>query len=163
MAIIVCYWKHDIWPAFGLYYCRCNGSVDKILHEFIFLKLINNSYEFKFLFTSCAFPIGQSVLKRNLIGWSESNRKLINFLSNELINLRKGIGAIFYQHFHCIDSNSVITVDWLPCFYKRTYEVEKDNFYHLFKVLLYFSITYNSLIYVILNTNSNLIVLTQHI
>ena len=29
---------------------------------------------------------------------------LINFLSNELINLRKGIGAIFYQHFHCIDS-----------------------------------------------------------
>jgi hypothetical protein len=50
-----------------------------------FLKLIN-SYEFKFLFTSCAFPIGQSVLKRNLIGSSKSNRKLINFLSNELIN-----------------------------------------------------------------------------
>ena len=51
------------------------------------------------------FPIGLSVLKRNLIGLSRSNRKLINFLSNELINLRKGIGAIFYQHFHCIDSN----------------------------------------------------------
>jgi hypothetical protein len=32
------------------------------------------------------------------------NKKLINFLSNELINLRKGIGAIFYQHFHFIDS-----------------------------------------------------------
>jgi hypothetical protein len=62
-------------------------------------------YEFKFLFTSCAFPIGQSVLKRNLIGSSKSNRKLINFLSNELINLRKGIGAIFYQHFNCIDSS----------------------------------------------------------
>jgi hypothetical protein len=61
-------------------------------------------YKFKFLFTSCAFPIGQSALKRNLIGSSKSNRKLINFLSNELINLRKGIGAIFYQHFHCIDS-----------------------------------------------------------
>ena len=30
--------------------------------------------------------------------------KLIYFLSNELINLRKGIGAIFYQHFYCIDS-----------------------------------------------------------
>jgi hypothetical protein len=70
-----------------------------------FPKLIN-SYKFKFLFTSCAFPIGQSVLKRNLIGSSKSNRKLINnILSNELINLRKGIGAIFYQHFHCIDSN----------------------------------------------------------
>jgi hypothetical protein len=32
---------------------------------------------------------------------------LINFLSNELINLRKGIGAIFYQHFHCIDSKGL--------------------------------------------------------
>jgi hypothetical protein len=70
-----------------------------------FLKLIN-SYEFKFLFTSCAFPIGQSFLKRNLIGSSKSNRKLINFLSNEFINLRNGIGAIFYQHFHCIDSKA---------------------------------------------------------
>jgi hypothetical protein len=58
------------------------------------------------LFTSCAFPIGESVLKRNLIGSSKSNRKLINFLSNELSNLRKGIAAIFYQHFHCIDSNT---------------------------------------------------------
>jgi hypothetical protein len=38
---------------------------------------------------------------------SRSNRKLINFLSNELINLRKGIGAIFYQHFYCIDSTSI--------------------------------------------------------
>jgi hypothetical protein len=28
-------------------------------------------------------------------------------LSNELINLRKGIGAIFYQHFHCIDSKAL--------------------------------------------------------
>ena len=65
-----------------------------------------NSYEFKFLFTSCAFPIGQPVLKRNLIGSSRSNRKLINFVSNELINLRKGIGAIFYQHFYCIDSKA---------------------------------------------------------
>ena len=72
-----------------------------------FLKLIN-SYEFKFLFTSCAFPIGQLVLKRNLIGSSKSNRKLINFLSNELINLRKGIVAIFDQHFHCIDSNDFV-------------------------------------------------------
>ena len=36
----------------------------------------------------------------SIIGSSKSNRKLINFLSNELINLRKGIGAIFYQHFH---------------------------------------------------------------
>jgi hypothetical protein len=50
---------------------------------------VDRSNEFKFLFTSCAFPIGQSVLKRNLIGSSKSNRKLINFLSNELINLRK--------------------------------------------------------------------------
>ena len=73
--------------------------------KIIIIIIIINSYEFKFLFTSCAFPIGQSVLKRNLIGSSKSNRKLINFLSNELINLRKGIGAIFYQHFHCIDSN----------------------------------------------------------
>ena len=72
-----------------------------------FLKLIN-SYEFKFLFTSCGVPMGQSVLKRNLIGSSKSNRKLINFLSNELINLRKGIGAIFYQHFRCIDSKTPI-------------------------------------------------------
>jgi hypothetical protein len=58
-------------------------------------------------FSSCAFPIGQSVLKQNLIGSSKSNRKLINFLSNELIKLRKGIGVIFYQHFHCIDSNVI--------------------------------------------------------
>jgi hypothetical protein len=42
------------------------------------------------------------------IGSSKSNRKLINFLSNELINLRKGIGAIFYQHFHCIDSKAIM-------------------------------------------------------
>jgi hypothetical protein len=76
--------------------------LDRIV-AFYFLKLIN-SYEFKFLFTSCAFPISHSFLKRNLIGSSKSNMKLINFLSNELINLRKGIGAIFYQHFHCIDS-----------------------------------------------------------
>jgi hypothetical protein len=90
----------------ALSYCRWNRSVDKILHQFIPLKLIN-SYKFKFLFTSCAFPIGQSVLKRNLIGSCRSNRKLINFLSNELMNLRKGIGAIFYQHFYCIDSKCI--------------------------------------------------------
>jgi hypothetical protein len=80
-------------------------AIEVLIKSIHFLKLIN-SYEFKFLFTSCAFPVGQSVLKRNLIGSSRSNRKLINFLSNELINLRKGISAIFYQHFHCIDSNS---------------------------------------------------------
>ena len=34
------------------------------------------------------------------------NGKLINFLSNELINFRKGIGAIFYQHFYCIDTKN---------------------------------------------------------
>jgi hypothetical protein len=62
-----------------------------------FLKLIN-SYEFKFLFTSCAFPIGLSVLKRNLIGLSRSNRKLINFLSNELINLSLGRSVIGQSH-----------------------------------------------------------------
>jgi hypothetical protein len=90
-------------------YCRCNGSVDKILHELISSSTLINSDEFKFLFTSCVFPISQSVLKQNLIGSSKSKRKLINFLSNELINynLRKGIGAIFYQHFHCIDSNGL--------------------------------------------------------
>jgi hypothetical protein len=49
---------------------------------------LTNSYEFKFLFTSCAFPIGQSVLKRYLIGSFKSNRKLINFLSNELVSPR---------------------------------------------------------------------------
>ena len=48
-----------------------------------------------------------------------------------------------------VNINSVTTVDWLPCFYKLTYEVEKDNFYHSLKVCLCFSITYNSLIYVI--------------
>jgi hypothetical protein len=68
---------------------------------------VDQFIQFKFHFTSCVFPFGQSVLKRNLIGSSKSNRKLINFLSNELINLRKGIGAIFYQHFHCIDSKSI--------------------------------------------------------
>ena len=67
---------------------------------------VDQFIRFQFLSTSCAFPIGQPVLKRNLIGSFKSNRKLINFLSFELINLRKGIGAIFYQHFHCIDSNS---------------------------------------------------------
>jgi hypothetical protein len=75
-----------------------------------------------------------------------------------------------------ININSETTGDWLPCFYypgfqslrdvsiyylvskalesrvcfyKLTYEVEKDNFHLSFKVFLYFSITYNSLIYVI--------------
>jgi hypothetical protein len=35
-----------------------------------------------------------------------------------------------------VNINSVTTVDWLPCFYKRTFEVEKDNFHHSFKVYL---------------------------
>ena len=95
-----------------------------------------NSYEFKFIFTSCAFPTGQSVLKRNLIGSFKSNRKLINFLSNELINLRKGIGAIFYQHFYCIDSKTLEYIistefakvyDWLQA-NKLTMNFKKSNF-----------------------------------
>jgi hypothetical protein len=62
---------------------KCSSNIDSIHYLGL-----TNSYEFKFLFTSCAFPIGQSVLKRNLIGSFKSNRKLINFLSNELVSPR---------------------------------------------------------------------------
>jgi hypothetical protein len=37
---------------------------------------------------------------------------------------------------HSVNINGVTTVDWLPCFYKLTFEVEKDNFHHSFKVNL---------------------------
>jgi hypothetical protein len=76
-------------------------------------------YEFKFLFTSCAFPIGQSVLKRNLIGSFKSNRKLINFLSNELINLRKEL----VQYF--INTSSIAST------------VRNKRFYYIHKVWIW--------------------------
>ena len=62
---------------------KCSSNIDSIHYLGL-----TNSYEFEFFFTSCAFPIGQSVLKRNLIGSFKSNRKLINFLSNELVSPR---------------------------------------------------------------------------
>ena len=62
---------------------KCSSNIDSIHYLGL-----TSSYEFEFLFTSCAFPIGQSVLKRNLIGSFKSNRKLINFLSNELVSSR---------------------------------------------------------------------------
>jgi hypothetical protein len=62
---------------------KCSSNIDSIHYLGL-----TNSYEFKFIFTSCAFPIGQSVLKRNLIGSFKSNRKLINFPLNELVSPR---------------------------------------------------------------------------
>jgi hypothetical protein len=59
-----------------------------------------NSYKFKFLFTSCAFPIGQSVMKRNLlahlkatgsrsifyqINWSTWGKELVQYFTNTSI------------------------------------------------------------------------------
>jgi hypothetical protein len=86
------------------------------LHEFISSSWSIHTNSNFFLLPVRLFPIGQSVLKRNLIGSTKSNRKLINFLSNELINLRKGIGAIFYQHFHCIDSNWSKIMNIIHCY-----------------------------------------------
>jgi hypothetical protein len=70
---------------------KCSSNIDSIHYLGL-----TNSYEFKFFLTSCAFPIGQSVLKRNLIGSFKSNRKLINFLSNELV--RSGRGNALNQY-----------------------------------------------------------------
>jgi hypothetical protein len=35
-----------------------------------------------------------------------------------------------------VNINSVTTVDWLPCFYKLTFEVEEDNFHRWFQICL---------------------------
>ena len=84
----------------------CNGSVDKILYQFTCsswsIHLIEN------LPTSCyPVPVSQLDFTSERINQSQTNnkeveqlwRKLINFLSNEFINLRKWIDTIFHQHY----------------------------------------------------------------
>jgi hypothetical protein len=56
---------------------------------------------------SHAPPLGKVLMIDLTENLTFFGRKFINFLPNELINLRKGIGAIFYQHFYCIDSNKI--------------------------------------------------------
>jgi hypothetical protein len=73
----------------------CTNSFLKLINSFDrklinFLLLLNEPIRFRF---RTDWPIGNA------------QEVKINLNSYELINLRKWIHAIFYQHFHCIDSN----------------------------------------------------------
>jgi hypothetical protein len=81
----------------------CTNSFLKLINSFDrklinFLLLLNEPIRFRF---RNDWPIGNAQeVKRNLNSY-------------ELINLRKWIHAIFYQHFHCIDSNTIIPINVL--------------------------------------------------
>ena len=92
-------------------YCHCNGSVDKILYQFISsswsIQLIENRT------TSCySVPVSQLDFISECIDQSQTNnkeveqfwRKLINFLSNEFLNL----GNELIQYF--INTSMATTV-----------------------------------------------------
>jgi hypothetical protein len=88
-----------------LAYCRCNGSVDKILHQF--LSSIWSIHLIENWSTSSLLLLDEPIRFRFRTDWPIGNAQEVkrNLNSYELINLRKWIHRIFYQHFHCIDSN----------------------------------------------------------
>jgi predicted transcriptional regulator len=83
----------------------CTNSFPQLINSFDrklinFLLLLDEPIRFRF---RTDWPIGNAQeVKRNLNSY-------------ELINLRKWIHAIFYQHFHCIDSKIILLYDssWL--------------------------------------------------
>jgi hypothetical protein len=72
-----------------------------------FLKLIN-SFDRKLI--NFLLLLDEPIRFRFRTDWPIGNAQEVkrNLNSYELINLRKWIHAIFYQHFHCIDSNTDI-------------------------------------------------------
>ena len=93
----------------------------KALESRVFLKLIN-SFDRKLI--NFLLLLDKPIRFRFRADWPIGNAQevKINLNSYELINLRKWIHAIFYQHFHCIDSKwhhhlilksrSQISMDW---------------------------------------------------
>jgi hypothetical protein len=110
--------------SYTVVYCACSTSL-LLIRSTIYLNLLLLSMQWKCWKNIAPIPFLKLI--------NSFDRKLINFLllldepirfrfrtdwpignaqeakrnlnSYELINLRKWIHAIFYQHFHCIDSN----------------------------------------------------------
>jgi hypothetical protein len=93
-------------------YCRCNRSVDKILHQFLSSIKLINSFDRKLI--NFLLLLDEPIRFRFRTDWPIGNAQevKINLNSCELINLRKWIHAIFFQHFHCIESKIKLEIGY---------------------------------------------------